>query len=311
MANFPTDWEVHSDDKFNMFDMDATYDTALGMNTLLKVGSDGRSTGVYKLYLFGGGTMESRFKLEDFIYNLPEVFEGLYIKSVLKAPRVSPGQNSCSTPWRDFDVLLLEKALFLVNEDDEILDPKELIQYLQSLRAEKSNTGASVRYAIAATAENRIQLEVQSLPGQAKLLNSKNNIRGDNAVSVLLGQFPVNADLFAGQNPGGPVPIFFAENPEQALHCMNQNPDALRHDIGLINSQILHMEHLSLSEAHIYVQSRARAAKGTPAFAPTPGPPPKKLRLQAGVSSATGSLTPFFDVLVKFICPVVHITIEL
>ena len=311
MANFPTDWEVHSDDKFNMFDMDATYDTALGMNTLLKVGSDGRSTGVYKLYLFGGGTMESRFKLEDFIYNLPEVFEGLYIKSVLKAPRVSPGQNSCSTPWRDFDVLLLEKAIFLVNEDDDILDPKELIQYLQSLRAEKSNTGASVRYAIAATAENRIQLEVQSLPGQAKLLNSKNNIREDHAVSVLLGQFPVNADLFAGQNPGGPVPIFFAEIPEQALHCMNQNADALRHDIGLINSQILHMEHLSLSEAHIYVQSRARAAKGTPAFAPTPGPPPKKLRLQAGVSSATGSLTPFFDVLVKFICPVVHITIEL
>jgi hypothetical protein len=301
MANFPTDWEVHSDDKFNMFDMDATYDTALGMNTLLKVGSDGRSTGVYKLYLFGGGTMESRYKLEDFIYNLPEVFEGLYIKSILKAPRVSPGQNSCSTPWRDFDVLLLEKAIFLVNEDDDILDPKELIQYLQSLRAEKSNTGASVRYAIAATAENRIQLEVQSLPGQAKLLNSKNNIRGDNAVSVLLGQFPVNADLFAGQNPGGPVPIFFAENPEQALHCMNQNPDALRHDIGLINSQILHMEHLSLSEAHIYVQSRARAAKGTPAFAPTPGPPPKKLRLQAGVSSATGSLTPFFDVLVKIL----------
>jgi hypothetical protein len=35
MANFPTDWEVHSDEKFNMFDMDATFDTALGMNTLL------------------------------------------------------------------------------------------------------------------------------------------------------------------------------------------------------------------------------------------------------------------------------------
>ena len=125
MANFPTDWEVHSDEKFNMFDMDATFDTALGMNTLLKVGADGRSTGVYKLYLFGGGTMESRYKLEDFIYNLPDVFEGLYIKSILKAPRVSPGQNSCSTPWRDFDVLLLEKALFLVNEDDDVLDPKE------------------------------------------------------------------------------------------------------------------------------------------------------------------------------------------
>jgi hypothetical protein len=62
MANFPTDWEVHSDEKFNMFDMDATFDTALGMNTLLKVGADGRSTGIYKLYLFGGGTMESRYK---------------------------------------------------------------------------------------------------------------------------------------------------------------------------------------------------------------------------------------------------------
>jgi hypothetical protein len=71
---------------------------------------------------------------------------------------------------------------------------------------------------------------------------------------------------------------------------MNQNPDNLRHDIELINGQILHMEHLSLAEAHAYVQARARAAKGTSAFTPTPGPPPKKPRVQAGTSANTGKL---------------------
>jgi hypothetical protein len=152
MADFPTDWEVHSDEKFHTFHMEPMNDASLGMNTLMKVGADGRSMGVYKIYLFGGGTMESRYRLEEIIYNLPSVFAGLYIKSILKASRVSSGQNSCSTPWRDFDVLLQEKALFLVNEEDEILDPKELIQYLQSLKAEKSNSGASVRYAIAVPA---------------------------------------------------------------------------------------------------------------------------------------------------------------
>jgi hypothetical protein len=70
-----------------------------------------------------------------------------------------------------------------------------------------------VCHAIEASPESRIQLEVQSLPGQDKSLNSKANIRRDNAVSVLLGQFPANADLFNGQNTqGGPVVIFFAEN---------------------------------------------------------------------------------------------------
>ena len=137
---------------------------------------------------------------------------------------------------------------------------------------------------------------MQALPGQAKNLNAKANIRGDNAVSVLLGHFPLNADLFAGPNPAGPVPLFFAPHPERTLQLLNENPEDLRHDISLINSQLLHMEHLSVAEAHAYLQSRARAAKGSTAFPHIPGPPTKKQRTAAGPFAPTG----------KFLHPVKH-----
>jgi hypothetical protein len=48
------------------------------------------------------------------------------------------------------------------------------------------------------------------------------------------------------------------------------------------------MEHLSLEEAHNYMQGRARAAKGYPAFPATSGPPSKRPRLQTTPSTSTG-----------------------
>ncbi len=107
-------------------------------------------------------------------------------------------------------------------------------------------------------------------------------------MSVLLGSFPINADLFSGTDPGGPVPLFFAPNREKTLSIMNANPDLLRRDISLVNSQLLRMEHLSLQDAYNYLQGRARAAKGTPAFPIPQGPPAKKARIQPGTSNSTG-----------------------
>ena len=166
--------------------------------------------------------MEARYDLSEILFQPPPQFNGLYVLTNFKAPQVAPGTNTCSISWRDLDILLEERSLFLIDGSDTRVDPGPLILYLKSLKSEKANNGASIRYAIAASPENRIRLEVQALPGQAKSLNSKANIRGDNVVSVLLGQFPVNADLYGGTNLAGPVPLFFAQNPAGTLTILNK-----------------------------------------------------------------------------------------
>jgi hypothetical protein len=54
------------------------------------------------------------------------------------------------------------------------------------------------------------------------------------------------------------------------------------------------MEHLSLEDAYNYLQGKARAAKGFPAFpatsAPPAGPPTKRPRLQTTPSTSTGKI---------------------
>jgi hypothetical protein len=286
MAAFPTDWSVYDVDQFATYSVDEM-DTDLGMNTLMKMDEKGRSTGIYKISLFGGGIMEARYPIEHILYDPPLSLKDHFIGTSFKACQAAPMQNATSAPWRDLEFLLSEKIVFLFDNQGNLADPDYLIEYLQDLRTENPKSGASLRWAVAVSGSNRIRLEMQSLPANSKLL-TKANLRGDNSVSVLLGSFPINADLFSGTDPGGPVPLFFAPNREKALSTMNANPDLLRRDISLVNSQLLRMEHLSLQDAYDYLQGRARAAKGSPAFPIPQGPPPKKSRIQPGTSASTG-----------------------
>jgi len=287
MASFPTDWDVHHTNDFPTYGCDETLDVPLGMNLLMHLGNDNRSTGCYRISLFGGTAIEASYQLEDITPDLPPQFRSIQARSSFKAANIILATNSCSSPWRDLDVLLQERTMLLYDDSDEQVDPTPLITYLQDQKAAKTTVGASIRFGVAVGPDRRMRLEIQSLPGQAKALNAKANLRTDNAVSVLLGHYPLNADMFSGNNPGGVVPIFFARDPAQALTALSSSPDTYRYDIGLINSQFLYREHLTLTEAATYLTNRARAAKGTTAFPNMTGPPAKKSR--PNDSTATGN----------------------
>jgi hypothetical protein len=287
MASFPTEWSVYDHQLYASYTVHDLHDAPLGMNMLMKLGPDGHSLGEYKISLFGGGTMDAKYPVAMILYDCPHQFANNMILISVVSDQVTPLPNSTTVPWRDLDFLLSEKMVFMADGHGNIIDPVPLIEYLQSLRADKSTNGASVRWAVAASREKKMQLEFQTLPVHSKSL-TKANLRGDNTISVLLGSYPVNADLFTGPDPTGPVPLFFAPDRERTAELICQNPDQLRHDISSVNSQILIMEHLSLEEAHNYMQGRARAAKGYPAFPATSGPPSKRPRLQTTPSTSTG-----------------------
>jgi hypothetical protein len=132
------------------------------------------------------------------------------------------------------------------------------------------------------------RFEMQGLPTGACNVQKK-FFSSDNSVSVLLGCFNLNADMFDGSFAHGLVPIFFSANPVQAKVFLDKNPSAAKEAILSINSRFLHMEHLSLEEAAAYLQAKkGRIAKGTAAF---PLPATSRKRGRPTNTSISGSGT--------------------
>jgi hypothetical protein len=136
--------------------------------------------------------------------------------------------------------------------------------------------------------EKSPQFEIQGLPTPAANIQKK-FFSGDNAVSVLLGAFPLNADLFDGTFASGFVPIFFSANPAAAQTHLNNNPNTVKEAVIAANSRLLHMEHMTLAEAVAHLKAKkGRMAKGTPAF---PAPSSSRKRGRPGNTNISGSGT--------------------
>jgi hypothetical protein len=151
--------------------------------------------------------------------------------------------------------------------------------------AEPTVYGGSLRWAVAADQDKLLQVEVQSLPTAASNLQKK-YFSSDNSVSVLLGSYPLAADMFPDN--AGLVPHFFSPNRDLAIRHLQEDTEGTCNMIANINSRFLHMEHLSPEEAANYLKAkRGRTAKGVVAF-PPPAASRKRSRPQAADLSESG-----------------------
>jgi hypothetical protein len=146
--------------------------------------------------------------------------------------------------------------------------------------------GACLRWAVGISETKEPRFEIQGLPTGACNVQKK-FFSSDNSVSVLLGAFNLNADMFDSTFAHGLVPIFFSDNPLQAQSFLDRNPEAAKEIITSINSRLLHMEHMSLDEAHLQAK-KGRMAKGAAAF---PMPAISRKRGRPANSSISGSGT--------------------
>ena len=150
----------------------------------------------------------------------------------------------------------------------------------------QSANGACLRWAVGISENKEPMFEMQGLPTAACNVQKK-FFNSDNSVSVLLGAFNLNADMFDGTFAHGLVPIFFSDNPLQAQSFLDKNPEAAKEAIITINSRLLHMEHMSLEEAAAHLQAKkGRMARGTAAF---PLPPISRKRGRPADKSLSGS----------------------
>ena len=101
---------------------------------------------------------------------------------------------------------------------------------------------------------------------------------------VLIGQYPLNADMFDGTSHIGPVPTYFAPDPRAARQNLQTNPAGAHADIRKLNSFFLQMEHMTVSDASAFLAKKYKpAAKGRPIYADGPAytgmPDPKRARV--------------------------------
>jgi hypothetical protein len=293
MAQFPADWEVFPDSEYNSFHRMPMEDTGTGVNVLVPFSAAGRSSGAFKIHLFGAEGLTAKFPLSKIVHNLPSLLSDLTAEAHYMLEDVIPPPNTTTTPWDDAEDLYKKRALLLFYPNGEPASEADLLTFFRIQTSDKSCRGASLRWAVAAVNASEVILELQSLPTNARYL-TKPNLKADNTVSVLVSTFKLNADLFDGESISGPVPLIFTPDREATLAAFAANPDTLHADMSAVNERFLQMEHLTLDEAVAYLQKgKARRGGGIPAFATSGGyaPPSKRARPQSAIALDTGKFT--------------------
>ncbi len=72
-------------------------------------------------------------------------------------------------------------------------------------------------------------------------------------VTVLLAEWHLTTDYFDGSTVSGPVPRFFALNPEEAREAVARDPAKVFKDLQRIYARLFVSEHVPDSEAWAYV----------------------------------------------------------
>jgi hypothetical protein len=90
------------------------------------------------------------------------------------------------------------------------------IKQLKKEAGKKQKNGAALRWAIAATKDRRLELQLHALPAPAATVNSKLLLQADDAPVIIAASWGLSSSFFDGQNGlTGPVPVLFTPQPEE------------------------------------------------------------------------------------------------
>jgi hypothetical protein len=133
MAEFPTDWDVFPVNEFATFHQENRLEDPMGMVTLLKLGPDGKSTGIFKVVLFGGGIIDIPIPVTDILHEPPPRLASMVIKLSVRADKTNIALNSTTSPWRDLLTLLKGKSATVTDLNGDPISSESLVKYLEGL----------------------------------------------------------------------------------------------------------------------------------------------------------------------------------
>jgi hypothetical protein len=149
----------------------------LGVEVLAQVRPTGRFMDNMRLVLGGSQLLEVRFSSRHIYASemIPET-----TKVLQRRPEdITIRQNLTTSEWKEVNDLLRARELVASgpDPDEDDYDNKDILQLIHGL-AEPAQGQASLRWAVGATIDNKLELVLQALPAAASVLNSKPIFKG-------------------------------------------------------------------------------------------------------------------------------------
>jgi hypothetical protein len=147
---------------------------ALGGELMAQIRNNSRILDNFRFALGGTAIITAEFTSKDLfatkiLPSTPLTFKARPNQIVLR-------KNMLSSAWMDVLDLVRSQDLLVTTDDsgDENDDFLELIEALE----DKDSVAAAIRWAVGVGADNRLELQLQALPGTADSLNSKPLLKG-------------------------------------------------------------------------------------------------------------------------------------
>ena len=135
--------------------------------------------------------------------------------------------------------------------------------------------------------------QLQTLPAPVGVMEGSPILMGENVAVVNTFTWDVKAQGFTEPELRGPIPIFFAEEPDEAAASLDRYPEALRGDYNKLMKRFLSFECLTSQEAKAYVKAPRLGRARRPLWIPeerASQPPVKRTRTSEDLADEFSSM---------------------
>ena len=229
MKYLPEEWSIRADDHFGAYSLTEATEPLI-CAVLLMVDRSARLQGSFKILLGGSDILQVDIPAQDALimagvasYRL--VMERWPIDIIFN-------DNSTTASWFDLDESVADKSIKVTLSGGGDDTRKTLRRQLKK-ESTRTPNGAAFRWAVAATDNNSLELQLQSLPLPAATINAKPLLMQDDIAVNVVRTWPIAAEMFDGEKGlSGPVPVLFADQPEDLHSMLSRDPDSFYAEIN-------------------------------------------------------------------------------
>ena len=156
--------------------------------------------------------------------------------------------NALSTAWVDVETAVAERKIEVSHPADPTIGEEAFLTAYRESRSQKK--AACCRWAVNVHDDLTFSLDLQALPMSAHMAGSKPSLLADSAPTVLMGSGLLSVELYGHATAAvGPVPVFFAKNPELAKRNLMVMGGPAEDDIKQLTWMLLAREYVDLRKA--------------------------------------------------------------
>jgi hypothetical protein len=174
--DFPPLWDVFSHDDFEL--ASPRDPGELGVELMVQARANGRMLDHHKLTLGGSLLLEAVFPVKVIMpaFNTSNS-PAWKIKYAVWPRDVKLRRNMSTSYWTDMREIISANDARVLGEQDEAVDSKVYLDYVDQLQ-DKSLSTFSVRWAVCASEDGTMQLQLQALPAAASSFSGKPAFKG-------------------------------------------------------------------------------------------------------------------------------------